>query len=302
MSRLEAVSTIALWVGATLILSELRWFRQLRLVERLRPFEPGGLRRSQGTTALANRSFSDVLVPLATSLGERLSRGFGVTEELELRLERVQSIHDSTSFRTRQIAWSAAGFGTATLLLAAVRPPTAITLFLLAAAPLVVFLLLEQQLAKASEAHQRRLFLELPIIAEQIGMLLSSGSSINGALSRVAERGNGACANDIGRLTVRIRQGVPTEQALREWARVADVAALHQFVSILTLHDEAGDLGHLISQEARSMRRETQRELIERIERRNQEVWIPVTVATLVPGVVFLAVPFMSALSDFGTL
>lgn len=301
MNRLEAMSTLALWAGATLVLSELRWFRQLGLLERLRPFEPGGLRRSQ-PTALGNRSFADVLVPLATSVGERLSRGFGVTEELALRLERVQSTHDTTSFRIRQVAWSAAGFGAATLVLVGLRPPAAITLFLLAAAPLGVFLALEQSLARASDTHQRRLFLELPIIAEQLGMLLSSGSSINGALSRVAERGAGACVNDIGRLNARIRQGIPTDQALREWATVADVAALHQFVSVLTLHNAAGDLGHLISQDARSMRRETQRQLIERIERRNQEVWIPVTVATLVPGVVFLAVPFMSALSDFGTL
>jgi hypothetical protein len=34
------------------------------------------------------------------------------------------------------------------------------------------------------------------------------------------------------------------------------------------------------------------------IERRSQLVWIPVTVATLVPGLIFLAVPFMSAMAQ----
>ena len=38
---------------------------------------------------------------------------------------------------------------------------------------------------------------------------------------------------------------------------------------------------------------------METIERREQMVWIPVTVATLVPGVVFLVVPFIHALSRF---
>jgi tight adherence protein C len=35
------------------------------------------------------------------------------------------------------------------------------------------------------------------------------------------------------------------------------------------------------------------------MERRSQQVWIPVTVATLVPGVIFLAVPFVEALRMF---
>jgi hypothetical protein len=44
-----------------------------------------------------------------------------------------------------------------------------------------------------------------------------------------------------------------------------------------------------------------QRELIEQIERRAQQVWIPVTVATLVPGAVLLAVPFIEALRLFSS-
>jgi len=44
-----------------------------------------------------------------------------------------------------------------------------------------------------------------------------------------------------------------------------------------------------------------QRELVETIEKRGQQVWIPVTVATLAPGVVFIGIPFTSALSGFLT-
>ena len=40
-------------------------------------------------------------------------------------------------------------------------------------------------------------------------------------------------------------------------------------------------------------------DLVESIERRTQMVWIPVTVAALVPGVIFMAVPFVEALSLF---
>jgi len=70
-------------------------------------------------------------------------------------------------------------------------------------------------------------------------------------------------------------------------------------VHVLALNREASDLGRLISEEARAIRRDVQRELIETIEKRGQQVWIPVTVATLLPGVIFLAVPFIQALSLF---
>jgi tight adherence protein C len=97
----------------------------------------------------------------------------------------------------------------------------------------------------------------------------------------------------------RIRQGVAEEQALREWADLADVDAVERLVSVLALNREASDLGRLIAEEARAIRREVQRELVERMEKRGQQVWIPVTVATLLPGVVFIIIPFFDALGGF---
>ena len=97
----------------------------------------------------------------------------------------------------------------------------------------------------------------------------------------------------------RIRQGLTEVDALREWAALAEVDALDRLVAVLALNREAGDLGRLIAEEARAIRRDVHRELIETIERRAQQVWIPVTVATLVPGVLFLAVPFIEALRLF---
>ena len=74
-----------------------------------------------------------------------------------------------------------------------------------------------------------------------------------------------------------------------------------RLVAVLALNREAGDLGRLISEEARTIRGDAHRELIETIERRGQQVWIPVTVATLVPGVIFMAVPFIEAMRLFTT-
>jgi tight adherence protein C len=77
------------------------------------------------------------------------------------------------------------------------------------------------------------------------------------------------------------------------------VDALDRLVPVLALNREASDLGRLISAEARGIRRDLHRRLVETMERRSQQVWIPVTVATLVPGVVFMAIPFTEALRVF---
>jgi len=296
--RLAVAAGLAVWVGATLVLSELRWFNRRPLVERLRPYAPEASPPAR-TALLSVESFREVIGPVARVTGGRISRLLGVNEELSVRLDRVHSTYDVTAFRVRQL-----GAATATLaVFGAVevlsRPPLVIGLVLIVSAPLIGYLVLEQHVAATSAAWQRRIFLELPVVAEQLAMLLSAGYSLSAALNRLAQRGTGACATDLRRVMSRIRQGLTEVEALREWAALARVDALDRLIPVLSLNSEAADLGRLVSQEARAIRRDVQRELVETMERRSQSVWIPVTVATLVPGVILIAIPFTEALRLF---
>ncbi|WP_436792674.1 type II secretion system F family protein [Actinospongicola halichondriae] len=301
MIRIVALSGMVFWVGATLALSQGRWFARRSLADRLRPYEPGGLASTgSGPGVLSVESFAEVVAPLARTVGERISRLLGVDEELAVRLDRIHSPLDPTGFRVRQLGWSAVGLVGGVLAIAAIRPPPLAALLFLVGGPLLSFLLIEQQLATESDRRKRRLFLELPVVSEQLGMLLSAGFSLGSALQRLAGRGQGVSGQDLRRVVARIRQGVGEREALREWAATADLDALTRLVAVLALNREAGDLGRLIAEEARSIRREVQRELIEQIERRSQQVWIPVTVAALVPGAIFIAIPFIQALQAFG--
>jgi tight adherence protein C len=298
--RLAVLCGLGLWAGMTLVLSQLRWFSRPPLVERLRPYSPAGMgTRGRRGAILSVESFRDVVRPLCRTLGERVAKLFGVSEELGTRLERIHSSDDVTGFRVRQLGWALAGFALGTLLAVALGPPAPIALLFVLSGPLLGFLLPEQQVASASDAWRRRLTLELPVVAEQLAMLLSAGYSLGAALNRLAARGGGNVARDLARVCGRIRQGLTEVEALREWAEVADVEALNRLLPILGLNREASDLGRLISEEARAIRKDTQRRLIETAERRAQQVWIPVTVAALVPGVIFLAVPFLEALRLF---
>jgi tight adherence protein C len=245
-------------------------------------------------------SFRDAIGPLSRAIGERAARLAGVSEDLEIRLARVHASVDVTGFRVRQIGWSVAGLGIAALVAIGLRLPPVIAFIFLLGGPIVAFLVQEQRLAVESQRWQRRIFLELPVVAEQLSLLLSAGWSLTAALNRLAQRSHGASGRDLERVCRRIRQGLSETDALREWAHLASVPALDRLVPVLALNRDTSDLGRLVAEEARATRRDVHRELIEAAERRNQQVWIPVTVAALVPGALFLAVPFVDALKAFG--
>jgi tight adherence protein C len=246
-------------------------------------------------------SWRDLLQPLARVAGETLARSLGVTEPLAVRLERVHSPVSPGELRARQLTWAGVGLLAGAMVATASRLPGGLAALFVVGGPLLAFLVVEQGTVAASERWKRHLFLELPVVAEQLGMLLAAGYSLTTALNRLAQRGKGACGRDLNRVCERIRLGLGEAAALREWARIADVPALHRLVGVLAMERQAADIGRMISEEARAIRREVHRQLVEVIRRRGQQVWIPVTVATLVPGVIFLAVPFVEALRLFSS-
>ncbi len=299
MTRLEVASALSLLAGLTLLLSLQRWFRRPTLVERLRPYTPRGMGAVARTGLLSVESFRDIVAPLAQSVGQMVARAFGVSEELSVRLRRARSSVDPASFRTRQLGYALVTLIATLLVSTAISLPIEAAFVLTLTAPLASFLIVEQRVVAASEEHRHRLFLELPVVAEQLGMLLAAGYSLGAALHRVAHRGNGVIAEDLRGVVGRIGQGLTEVEALREWAALARVDSLDRLVSVLALNREAGDLGSLIGDEARTIRREAHRSLLETIERRDQQVWIPVTVAALVPGSILIGIPFIEAMRTF---
>ena len=296
MTALEAVLLLSAGVGLALVLGELRWFRRRALTARLRPYGPGAIRAGDRTEVRS--SPVAVLLPLADQLLDRVGAVLGIRDDLATRLARADLPVDPASFRVRQVLHALLGLGAAGALALVWRPGFAMSVLLLTGAPLLWVLADEQRIAGRITRRSDVLQLELPVIAEQLGILIDAGSSLPAALARVARRGRGAAATDLHGVVLRIRSGTSEADALAEWAERTDVDAVRRLVAVLSLHREAADLGRLISAESRAIPAETHRELIEPNERRGQLVWIPVTVATLVPGLLFLAVPFVSALAQ----
>ncbi len=297
VTRLLVLGGLLLWAGATVLLGTIPRLSRPGLAERLRPYHPGA---PAGADRRANvQSLAELWTPLVRRAGDRLAGVLGVGEDLTLRLRRIHSPLDGTAFRVRQFAWTAVAFGAAVCVSVTVRLPAAVDALVLLGFPMLAFLLVEQRLAVASTNWQQQVMRELPVVSEQLAMLLGAGFSLGAALNRLAGRGNGCCARDLRLVTNRVRQGMTEEAALAEWARVVRVDAVDRLVAVLALDSATGDLGRLVGLEATQARREAHRRTGELIERRAQQVWVPVTVATLVPGVILLAVPFLSALHQF---
>lgn len=296
MTRLLVASGLLLWAGTALLLTGWTRLARLPLRERLAPFHPVA-----ATTAARPRpaaSIGQLMRSAAQALGDRLAAVAGVDEPLGVRLRRVHSPLDVVAFRTRQVGWMGAGLAIG-LVAAAVGAPVPLAVLALAGGPVLAFLVVEQRLSEASRRWQDRVARELPVVAEQLAMLINAGYSLGAAVNRLAARGDGCCATDLRVVANRIRHGVGETAALREWAQVVRVDAVDRLVGMLALHTEAPDLGRLVSAEARQTRRDLQRRTTELIERRAEQVWIPVSVSTLVPGVILLAVPFLAALRLF---
>jgi tight adherence protein C len=299
MSRSIALFALVGFTGMVLVLGEIQRVARPTLADRVRPYLRGRGSTTSNRRAVGLHSFREVLTPLAQSFGERIGRLAGVTEDLSRRLARIHAPYDATAFRLRQLAHATVATMVALALCAAVRPPLAVVALFVIGAPVLAFLLLEQQLATATSRRRAQLLDELPVVAEQLGLLLGAGYSLGAALGVLARRSDGACAADLRRVSSRVRQGLSDIDALVEWAELIDLDAAHRLIGVLSLNRRGGDLSRIVAEEARSMRLESHRRLVERIERRNQQVWIPVTVATLLPGVLFMAVPFVQALTLF---
>lgn len=293
MTAPELLFLLTAAVGLSVVLDRLRWARRRPLAARLAPYGSG-----PAAAVATESSPAAVLMPLIDQTLDRVTRIMGIHDDLATRLARADMEVEPAAFRVRQVLHavvaSAGGAGVALLL----RPGSLVSVLAVAGLPLLWVLLDEQQVSNRIRHRSHVLRLELPVVAEQLGILIDAGASMPSALARVAQRGRGAASRDLQRVVLQIRSGSGESRALTEWADRTGVAAVHRLVSVLSLHREAADLGRLISAEARAIRADSHRALIEQIERRGQLVWIPVTVATLVPGLLLLAVPFVSALSQ----
>ncbi|HMK12137.1 MAG TPA: type II secretion system F family protein, partial [Acidimicrobiales bacterium] len=233
MSRLLVLCTLTFWAGVVLVLTETRWARRVSLARRLDGGKSGGASKAPMLERLADQ---------VGRAGTSVARSLGVHDDLATRLERAHSSLDPTAVRLQQIGWCVGGLALGVLVAAAAgaAPGAAVLITLTPAA--LGFLLVEHRVTRLSDSWKRRVALELPVVTEQLAMLLGAGYALGPALGRIADRGNGACARDLRRVLTRVDQGLAVNDALREWAALVDIPTARRLVTVLALDRETADL------------------------------------------------------------
>lgn len=207
MTRTIALAFVGLFAGSVLVIASFPRLNPAPLHHRLRPYLQARPRR----VATLN-GIQALVAPLAKTWGDSLARLVGLDEDIGDRLLRLHRNDEPTAFRVRQLMWGLLALVGGTLLAAALGLQWGLTIFVMVAAPLLTFLVIEQRLARADQQRRTRVLHELPVVAEQLAMHLSAGYSLSASVSRLGRRSRGACAQDLRVVSRRIRGG--TSEAL----------------------------------------------------------------------------------------
>lgn len=295
MSRPDVLFVLMFFGGSALLLSGFGRFNREPLHLRVAPYLPN--RRARFARNDPGTAVSAVLAPISEAFGAGLAHLTGVRTDLPSRLVAAGRSESPSEFRQSEFTRALVGLGVAAIGVLALRPSPIVSVVALSGIPTLVALASEQHLESDVQRRREQTEAELPVVAEQIAVLLAAGLSLGATLDRIATRGNGVVATELGVVQRQVRQGASETEALRAWAERARSEGVERLVTVLAMHRDAADLGGLLATESRSIRAAAHRRLVESIERRSQLVWVPVTVATLVPGLILIGVPFVSAMS-----
>lgn len=291
--RSQLAIALVLLVGWVLVLGAFRPLRRPSLLQRLehRLDGPGHDlgRRGHPRTLRSERG------------GTVGRRGLGRTSaRLERRLERAGSAATPRQLATGAVASAGAGLLLGLLLsTATASTPLRLLLPILGAAlgGLAPFGLLEQR-ASRRQAERTAAF---PLLVEHLAMLAGHGFALPEAFWRLERRWRGTTiGEDLGALCRRMSQGAEPAVAVADWADAHRFPPAARLADALAATATSSDCERVLWQLGRAERERTLAELVRRFQVREQQVWIPVTVAALVPGMLLLVLPFARALHALG--
>ncbi len=167
-------------------------------------------------------------------------------------------------------------------------------------APLVILIFKSSRIYQGERRRIRELNDALPLYIEQIGSFVASGLSIQSAIDRYPKTVKSPWSTLSKEMSAEIRRGANPGSALGLVALQYRLGGLDHLIRLLEANYSTPELPSLLDEQSRSFRRRQQLELTEKLAKRAQAVWIPVSVAALVPGIIFVMIPFISALHAFG--
>lgn len=167
-------------------------------------------------------------------------------------------------------------------------------LALLGAASALVLTKIIEKTVLDHRIKRRTVALDLSIIAllEQLHLKLANGNSLQSSILRT----DGITNKDVLSLQNLVKSGLDLESATSYWIEEFDTPSKRRAADLLLARTTTSETLALLAGLIHQLRNEQRFTLIAEIERRNQLVWIPVTIAVLVPGMIFIAIPLEATL------
>ncbi len=159
-----------------------------------------------------------------------------------------------------------------------------------------IFLLLHERATKIKQ----NLMASYPSLLERLSMLVGSGRSLTASLGQLSKDRPGPWTPWLVDIATHLEQG---HRLADEFSSIADLlreSEIDRLREIVSIHALTSELPWLLANEMEIIVRRRRLQLTEILEKRSQLVWIPVSVAILIPGTLLLVIPLISALKFFG--
>ena len=305
MVPLNAVPALGVLLGAVLglglwlVLAATPRLGRPRLVERVAPYVAdisGEARR-----LLARRSsdpspvLSALVGPLAARARTIASQWLGGNETIAKRLRQAGSDTSVERFRGEQLAWSAAAFAGATVLVLFAPAFAGLPGVVRTAAPFIAAALgaalRDWMLQRAARRRLARVSAELATVLEFLTLSLTAGEGMLDAIRRVSRTGSGELPTEFAGVAAAVGTGVPLATALAELRDGLDHPALSRAIDqVLGALERGAPLSAVLRAQAGDARAEAKRTIIELAGRKE--------IAMLVP-LIFLILPVTIAFALF---
>lgn len=304
MTLTGALAGLGVGLGGWLVVA---WFvaRRPRLDDRLAPYLRVPVRTTPSVGGPGPRTplgtVERLLAPVMTDAVRLVERLGASTADLSGRLARAGRPQTVEQFRSEQVVAAAVGTGAglaAALVLAAGGRlgPVAGGLLVVVGA-LTGFVLRDVLLSLQVRRRSEQILLELPTVAELLALAVAAGEGAAGAVERVCAVGDGALADELGRVVADTRAGAPLAEALERMADRVGVPALSRFAEALVVAVERGTpLADVLRAQATDVREASRRELMELGGRKEVAMMVPVVFLILPVTVVFAVFPGLTAL------
>ena len=132
---------------------------------------------------------------------------------------------------------------------------------------------------------------------EKMAIYLAAGHSVNSALEMLSLSHDSPSSKVFELISRGTKSGVDATDAIAEAMLTYPCATLSRLANLLEGANFGADLVRGARIEASDLRNEGHRKVLAEMEKNSQKIWIPITIAALIPGIVLIFVPFIAVMN-----